>query len=108
MICTEAEAVTKWCPMTRVAFMGSYANRISSERLQAARAEADRTGDDRDWKYYIQQMKDTHCIGSLCMMWRWAGYKRIPNGNDEAHGCCALANHSIPTKAIVREMDGTS
>src|SRR6266403_1574332 len=104
MICTEAEAVTKWCPMTRVSFPGHYANRISTAHLQAARAEADRTGNDRDWKYYIEQMKDTHCIGSLCMMWRWARY---PN-NDTPSGCCALANHTLPTYAIMREMEGSS
>lgn len=89
---TEAEAVLKWCPQSRVAFFGEVGtNRISSERLRAAKAEADRTGDDRDWKFYIARLHDTHCIGSLCMWWRFTGYREVPGGNDEAHGTCGAA-----------------
>lgn len=91
MNCTEAEAVTKWCPLTRVSFLSHVANRVSSSRLRAAKAEADRTGDDRDWKYYCTEVADTNCIGSLCMFWKFTGYRKVPNGNDEAHGTCGAA-----------------
>lgn len=88
---TEAEAVTKWCPQSRVAFMGESGNRVSSERLRAAAAESKRTGDSRDLEFYVQRLKDTHCIGSLCMWWKFTGYRRVPGGNDEAHGTCGAA-----------------
>lgn len=88
---TEAEAVMKWCPQSRVAFMGEVGNRVSSERLRAAKAEADRTGDDRDYRFYVARVADTHCIGSLCMWWRFTGYREVPSGNDEAHGTCGAA-----------------
>jgi len=108
MICTEDEARKKWCPLTRVAFLGQHVgNRVSTAMLKMCE-KSSAQGDHRDLDYTLQQVADTTCIASACMFWRWAGYKRIPNGNDETHGCCALANHSIPTKAIVREMDGTS
>jgi hypothetical protein len=90
VILTEAEALTKWCPFSRVAFMDGNCNRISSERLRFAKAEAERTGDDRDWKYYCAKLPDTHCIGSLCMAWRAADPAKHgpcdPNG-----GYCGLA-----------------
>lgn len=92
MIVTEAEALTKWCPETRVAFLGSLVgNRPSTSMIDFADREAARTGDDRDLKYLRQQQADTHCIGSRCMFWQWAGQRKVPNGNDEAHGTCGSA-----------------
>ena len=94
---TEAEAVTKWCPLTRVAFLGNtVANRVSSARLQIAKSEADRTGDDCDYKHFAREMADTHCIGSLCMFWKFTGYRPVPSGNDEAHGTCGAAPQFPP------------
>ncbi len=38
--------------------------------MAAAQAEAERTGNDADLKYYVEKSKDTRCIGSQCMAWR--------------------------------------
>lgn len=94
MILTEAEAAKCWCPQARVAFFGEAANRISTERLKAALSEADRTGDRRDLEHIHARIADTRCIGSLCMWWRYIGYRPVAaafQGQDEAHGCCGAA-----------------
>lgn len=87
MNCTEAEAKLKWCPMSRVLFLGQAAsNRVSTARIQAAKAEADRTGDDRDHQYFAREVADTHCLGSLCMFWKVTHGK-----NQELYGTCGAA-----------------
>jgi hypothetical protein len=103
MLLTEAKATECWCPFARVAFVGdTVMNRVSTFHQQLAQKQADR-GDDRDLKYYQQQERDTHCVGSRCMAWRWAGYRPVsslttPN-QDEAHGYCGLAG--MPTGTTV-------
>ncbi len=86
MILTEAEAAVRWCPFSRVAFVGQVAtNRLSTHHMQLAQQAADR-GDGRDLRYYDQQRADTCCIASKCMAWRWA---EEPT-SDRSRGHCGL------------------
>ena len=65
---TESEAKTKWCPM--VVFM------LGGGMVRNRDACYDNDG--------------THCIGSACMMWRWAkGYN--VEGYAKGKGRCGLA-----------------
>lgn len=48
----------------------------------------------------------THCLGSGCMLWRWAGYRKVPSNNDEAHGVCGLSHEAVPLAVIEREAGG--
>lgn len=109
MIVTEAEATKRWCPFARVAYVGnSVMNRVSTFHHELAQKQA-AAGDDRDLKYYERQVADTHCIGSRCMAWRWAGYHRVPSSTvpnqDEAHGYCGLAGPApdYRAEALARE-----
>lgn len=99
-IVTEAEAKKMWCPFSRVAFLGgAVANRVSSARLRAAQTEAERTGDDRDFKFYAEQVVDTQCLGSLCMAWRAAPDRLLSSSGNPPYvheprpgmGYCGLA-----------------
>lgn len=54
MTYTEEEAETKWCPQARVAKNGNAGNRYQLD-IDAAYSHA-----------------FAKCIGSNCMMWRWA------------------------------------
>lgn len=52
---TEEEAKTKWCPMVRVY---TFADDDYPKRIELMQRERNEAGN--------------HCIGSACMMWRWA------------------------------------
>jgi hypothetical protein len=96
MIVTEAQAGKMWCPIARVHAPGNQmVNRFSTATMVMAVKEAARTGDERDLKYFQSQEADTHCIGSKCMLWRFTGYRPVPSGNDEAHGCCGMAGEPL-------------
>src|SRR5882762_10047069 len=108
MICTEDEARKKWCPLTRVAFLGQHVgNRVSTAMLKMCE-KSSAQGDHRDLDYTLQQVADTTFIASACMFWRWAGYKRIPNGDAEPDAGEARETRAIPALVVVREMDGQS
>jgi hypothetical protein len=92
VIVTEAQAKQLWCPYVRSETYG-----VAGTALHSA---------NRD--FHGDPSPGATCLGSRCMLWRWAGYKNVGKANDEAHGCCALANHAIPSAAIKREMDGSS
>jgi hypothetical protein len=99
---TEDEARKRWCPMTRVAFLGSHVgNRVSSAMLKMCE-KSSAQGDRRDLDYVLQQVADTLCIASACMFWKFTGYRQVPNGNDEAHGTCGLAP-DLPDPPPVRK-----
>jgi hypothetical protein len=92
-IVTESEARKKWCPFARVLLPVNQAgNRISTFHLQLAKKS-----DPRDHEYYLQQEADCNCLGSRCMAWRWAGYRKVRSGvvpqQDEAHGYCGLSGN---------------
>jgi hypothetical protein len=70
-VCTEAEAKRRWCPMTRVLTWGSELDAFGSYN---------RNNDRLD--------KQSLCIASQCMMWRWTGSKK---DDGEMLGCCGLA-----------------
>lgn len=53
----ESDALTKWCPFTRVAL---------SEGLSANRTASMGTGG------YADISDETRCLASECMAWRWA------------------------------------
>lgn len=68
---TEAEAKTKWCPMVRAGKSENY----SSERMHQV------------------LLRETNCIGSACMMWRWeyADGGKHPCDKSTTDGYCGLA-----------------
>lgn len=89
---TEAEAEKRWCPFARVAFVGqNVMNRISSFHMELAQKSAER-GDTRDLEHYQRQERDTYCIGSRCMAWRWSNTDPEFREVDEPlTGYCGLA-----------------
>lgn len=53
---TEEEAKTKWCPMSRLAWL--------NEDMGKTAITANRWG-------HGEPLGGSTCIGSACMMWRW-------------------------------------
>lgn len=84
MIVTEAQAKKLWCPQAR-------------EVCEAGHGAANRG-------YRGKPL--TLCIASACMLWRWAGYRSVPSGNDEAHGVCGLSHEAIALAQIEQETGG--
>lgn len=76
MITTEDEAKTKWCPHTRVMNING-------------------DGGGNKWDKTAAPAESPHnslCIGSACMMWRWAGEAPDANWSDRPRkGYCGLA-----------------
>lgn len=65
MICTEADAKTKWCPKSDVSPM-------------AERTDGKPVG---------------KCIGSACMLWGWVSQAPRSNDDKPQRGKCGLSNH---------------
>ena len=80
MLMTEKEALSRWCPMVRVAAMTDEASGVVPggqsvfNRLQA--------GKDK-----MATPTSAACLGSKCAMWRWTNEDGRPNGL----GYCGLA-----------------
>jgi hypothetical protein len=96
-LATEEEATQKWCPFARVLLPVNQAgNRVSTFHMQLA----EKSGSS-DAEHYRRQVADCNCIGSRCMAWRWAGYRRIPStictDQDEAHGYCGISGNPTIT-----------
>ena len=80
MMLTEEQAKTKWCPHVRhSADVAEFAD--ANNRLGGCNEFGIR--DDEVWN---------KCCGSMCMAWRWGGYRKVPSATlpdqDEAHGYC--------------------
>jgi hypothetical protein len=79
MIVTEDQAKEMWWPIVRIPITAD---------VGGAWATSYNDTHPRDEGH-------ARCIGSRCMMWRWAGYLPVPSatvpGQDEAHGYCGLA-----------------
>lgn len=78
-IVTEEDAKTKWCPFTRVALVTSP-NRTASMG----------TGG------YADITKETRCLASGCMMWRWIvppydNLRTLPPTHVPGTGYCGLS-----------------
>ena len=68
---TEDEARKKWCPFARI--HGGYASFNRS-------------------KIRLENIPQSLCIASDCMMWRWGDIKyEGPTGEGIQHGYCGLA-----------------
>lgn len=74
MMHTEDEAKTKWCPMVRVTVAVGPAGDVYT---------SDNHGNDGI---------HPECIGSACMVWRWASYEdsAINEGGPDDFGYCGL------------------
>jgi len=75
MICTEAEAKTKWCPMARAIVDG------------AGDAVASRNG-------HGAGLAGTECLGSACMLWGWLNPPPRHDGDKPQRGRCGLARNA--------------
>ena len=64
MLLLESEALTKWCPLSRVLLpVHQSGNRISTFHKERASTPGDK-------EHYAQQERDCLCIASRCMFWR--------------------------------------
>ena len=77
---TEDEAITKWCPMARVA----------EEDASGATGPAFNRYDGGDCS-----AKSALCIGSQCMAWRWLRVHEFSHG-DKRRGYCGAFGRLEP------------
>jgi len=79
MILTEAEAKTKWCPHARVIVPITEAE--TNEMVDTATGNRIDNG---------KVPKNSKCIGSSCMAWRWRMYLQA-EPDQHSRGYCGLS-----------------
>lgn len=80
MLTTEQQALEKWCPFSQTGYGGVSLNRISGVERADHRAGI---------------VRDTSCVASRCMAWRWS---RTLSG----FGHCGLAGTPVGDDAGAR------
>ena len=77
----EAQAKTKWCPHVRHSLNEDEVREVNN-----------RVGDIVEFGICNEKFLWNKCCGSMCMAWRWGGYRKVPSATvpnqDEAHGYC--------------------
>lgn len=94
---SEADAKTKWCPMTRQ--LGT----LSIRELPSEKEGIVSMGSQNRGYQMGRALPNCMCLASDCMMWRWVrtnikdadGNITVPS--DDTHGYCGLAG--VPAAA---------
>lgn len=78
MICTEAEAKTKWCPFYRVVISGGVDTYDTDNRPLEYKRVEDKP--EAPWQPTGNILPQGACIGSRCMTWQWSSPRQAPAG----------------------------
>lgn len=82
MILTEAEAITRWCPLSRV-----YAYGVPTAREMAPTATGGPANRFINADGPELNPETCRCLASGCMLWMWAAEEGAAG---ERHGYCGL------------------
>lgn len=92
MLLTEQEAMTKWCPLSRVIVItpqGGASSPAFNRTLQAEPSKVMASGATPEVTLSLPE--STQCAASGCAMWRWLDREAIEN----RRGFCGLAMNPL-------------